>query len=209
MTVKRLELRIAALAAVVVVAACGGGVTTTAPTQAAPTELPPPSIDRETFDLGSLGIPSLAIPSFAGDEELEAMLPDTIGGLTVAKTSVSGAATLNLPAGSALESQLGAMGATVDDLSGAIGNVGDAVVVFAYKVDGVSADRIFEGLEDALQAGGGGTVTETAVAGRKVTVVEAGAETTYIYLASGVVFIIGGTLTPELLRDAVSQLPAP
>jgi hypothetical protein len=90
----------------------------------------------------------------------------------------------------------------------AIGSAG-TLVLFAYQVEGQPADQVFEELEAAFQAGGGGTVSEIAVGGRPVIQVTTPTETTYIYLAGGVVFIIGGSVTPELLADAVSQLPAP
>ena len=201
-------LRTAALGTALIVAACGGGgpnPTSSAAAGAGPTLEPLP-----TFDLGSLVLPTLTIPSFASDAELEAVLPDTIGGQIVIKQSMTGEAFLSSPLGgaAALEPMLAELGATVDDLSVAIGTTPTAVVVFAYQVKGVAADRTFEGLEAALQSGQGGEVSQTTVAGRSVTQVTASGETTYIYLAGDVVFIIGGTLTPELLADAVSQLPA-
>jgi len=199
-----------ALAAPLLVVACGGRApeaTFGAPVPTAPIE----TIEVPTFDLGTFALPSFAIPSFVSDEELEALLPDTIGGNVVVKSSMTGQAILNLPGGAALESQLDDLGATVDDVSVAIGSAGGAtepIIVFAYRIAGVSADQIFQGLEAALQAGQGGDVTQTTVAGRSVTQVTSGGETTYIYLASDVVFIVGGQLTPELLEDAISQLPA-
>lgn len=209
MTVKRQGLRIAALATAFVVAACGGGGPTTAPT-ATSTEPALPSLDRATFDLGSFALPSFEIPSFAGDEELEALLPDSIGGQAVIKQSLTGQDFINLGMGgaAAFEDMLGEMGASIDDLSVAIGSSG-ALVLFAYQVEGQPAEQVFEGLEAAFQAGGAGTVSEITLGGRTVIQVTTPTETTYIYLSSGVVFIIGGTVTPELLEDAVSQLPAP
>ena len=209
MIFKRPALRIAALATAFVVAACGGGGSaTTAPTQAAPTDPELPSI---TFDLSSFALPSFALPSFTGDEELEALLPDSIGGQMVVTASMTGQQFISFGMGgaAALEDMLGELDASVDDLSVAIGSAGTTVVVFAYRIEGVSATQIFDGLQGALQAGGGGQVSQHTVAGRPVTEVAAAGETTYIYLAGDVVFIIGGTVTPELLEDAVSQLPAP
>jgi hypothetical protein len=213
MTSKRQGVRIAALATALVVAACGGGGPTTAPTQATPTEPGLPSPERETFDRGSFGIPSFEIPSFAGDEELEALLPDTIGDQVVVKLSMSGPELVNLGAfgAEALEDMVGEMGVSIDDLGVAIGSATSGtgtIVVFAYQIEGRSAEETFDGLEAALQAGGGGTITEISVGGRTVRQVTTPTETTYIYLADDVVFNIGGSVTPELLEDAVSQLPA-
>jgi hypothetical protein len=211
MTVPRLELRIVALAAALVLAACGGSSPTVVPTQAVPPESSSPPIEIPTFDLGTFAVPSFALPSFSRDAELEAMLPDSIGGQAVIKQSLTGEDFINLGMGgaAALEDMLGDIGASIDDLSVAIGSAGTAVVIFAYRIEGVEAGQIFEGLQQALQAGGGGEVTQRTVASRKVTQVASGGETTYIYLAGDVVFIIGGTVTPAVLEDAVTQLPAP
>jgi hypothetical protein len=211
MTVPRLALSAVALAAGLVVAACGSSGPASTQSGLGPTAPVEPSIEVPTFDLGTFVPPSFAIPSFGSDEELEALLPDTIGGSIVIKTSMTGQGIMNLPAGAALEEQLGALGATVDDVSVAIGSTGSgptAIVLFAYRIEGVSADQIFAGLEQAMQAGQGGDVTQTTVAGRPVTQVASGGQTTYIYLAGDTVFIVGGQLTPELLEDAISQLPA-
>lgn len=210
MTLDRRTLHAAAIAIAFVVAACGSGGPTTAPAQATPTEPALPSFDMPTFDLGSFGIPSFEIPSFAGDEELEGLLPDSVGGQTVIKQSLTGQDFISLGMGgaAALEDMLGDMGASIDDLSVAIGSAG-TLVLFAYQVEGQSADQIFAGLEAAFQAGGAGTVSEIGVGGRPVIQVTTPTETTYIYIASDVVFIIGGGVTPELLADAVAQLPAP
>jgi hypothetical protein len=211
MSFPRLALSGVVLAAGLLVAACGSGGPQSTPSQPAPTAPVGGSIQVPTFDLGTFAPPSFVIPSFGSDEELEALLPDTIGGIAVVKTSMTGSGIMNLPGGAALEEQLGELGATVDDVSVAIGTSGDIsspILVLAYRIEGVSAEQIFAGLEAAMQAGQGGEVTQTTVAGRPVTQVVSGSETTYIYLAGDTVFIVGGQLTPELLEDAISQLPA-
>jgi hypothetical protein len=211
MTIRRLSFPAATLAAAFVVSACGGTGPSTAPTiEPGPTDDGAlPTFAMPSLDLGSFAIPSFALPSFNSDAELEAMLPDTIGGVTVVKQSLSGQDFINLGmgGGEALEPLLDQLDATVEDLSVGFGTAGQ-VVVFAYRIQGVPADRIFQGLEAAMQAGGGGEVSQQTVAGRQVTVVTAQGETTYIYLSGDVVFIVGGALSPELLEDAVSQLPA-
>jgi hypothetical protein len=209
MTFARLAPRGAALALTFGVAACGGAGPTAPPVvPTAPIETP---IEVPTFDLETFTPPSIVIPSFGSDEELEAMVPDTIGGNLVVKSSVTGIGIRNMPGGAVVEGQLGTLGATVDDVSAAFGSAGDAaapILVIAYRIDGVSADEVLEALVDALQAGSGGEVTQTKVAGRDVQQVVAGDGTTYVYLADDVLFVIGGAVTPTLLQDVVSQLPA-
>lgn len=209
MSFPRFALRAAALTTALIVAACGSSGPTAAPSgQAAPTDAALPSFDLPTFDLGSFVPPSFAIPSFVSDEELEALLPDEVGGELVIKNSFSGSAVFNsgVAATESIEDLLAEVGATIDDVSVAIGFTGTGLAVIAYQIDGVSADRVFDGFLTALPSGGG--MSQRTVAGRSITEVGVGAETTYIYLAGDVVFIIGGQVTPELLEDAVSQLPA-
>jgi hypothetical protein len=210
MTVNRQGLRIAALATAWVVAACAGGGPTTAPTHAMPIEPPTETFDLSTFDLSSFDLGSFAIPSFAGDDELEALLPDTIGGTAVIKQSFAGQDFISRGIGgaAALKDLLGEMGASNDSLSVAIGSAGTLVLI-AYRVEGLSAERVFDGLEDAFLASGGGTISETIVGGRNVSQVTSPGETTYIYLADEVLVIIGGNVTPALLEETVTQLPAP
>lgn len=208
MTFRNLALSIAGLATALLLAACGGGTPTAASTQAIPTDAAPSVVEVPTFDLSTLDLPSFTISSFAGDEELEALLPDTIGGQVVVKQSMDGQSFLDLGmGGNGIEDTLADVGATVDDLSVAFGTAGTTVLI-AYRIKGVSADRMFEGLQGALPSGAGSTLTERTVAGRTVLQATVGIETTYIYLSGDVVFVIGGTVTPELLEDTVSQLPA-
>ncbi len=215
MTARRLLAVPALLASVAVLAvACGSGGPSATP--GGPSEPPAetddgliPSFALPSFALPSFDLGSFALPSFSSDEELEAMLPDEIGGQTVVKQSLSGEAFISMGFGGAeaLEPILGDLGASVDDLSVAFGSAG-AVVLIAYQIDGVPAAQLFSGLEEALQAGQGGSVTQISVAGRSVTQVSTAGETTYIYLADDVVFIIGGQVTPGLLEETVIQLPA-
>ena len=203
----RRPLRIAALASALVLAACGGASPTAPPVVTAPVETP---IAIPTFDLGTFELPSFAIPSFTSDKDLEALLPDSIGGQVVIKQSMSGPEIRNslLGASASIDDLLGEVDATIDDVSVAIGVASNSVVVIAYQIDGVRAERIFDGFMTAVPSGAGGEVSQVSVAGRSVTKIVAPGETTYIYLAGDVLFIIGGTLTPELLKDAVQQLPA-
>lgn len=89
MTFHRPAPWLVAFAAAFTLVACGGSGASTAPSQAAPTA-GPTTIVIPTFDLSSLELPSFAAPSLTGDEELEALLPDTIGDELVTKSSLSG-----------------------------------------------------------------------------------------------------------------------
>lgn len=208
MTFRTVALGTAALATVAVAAGCGGGAPSVAPTVAAPTVVPM-TLEVPSFDLNTYAPPSFALPSVHGDADLEALLPDAIGGQVVVKQSLRGEAILRsgFAGGAPLQAMLDDVGASIDDVSVAIGAAGTSVIVLAYQIDGVSAERTFEGLLEPLASGGSGEMQQVAVGDRTVTKIDVNGETTYIYLAGDVVFIIGGTVTGTELEDAVSQLP--
>lgn len=211
MTVRRLAPVLALVgAALLVIAACDAGrpAATTAPSPSdAPSEtdeLPFPTFDLSSFDFGSF-----ALPSFSSDAELEAMLPDQLGGVTVLKRSVSGTTFLatGMAGTEALEALLEGIGKSADDLSVGFGTT-TAVTIFAYRIDGLSAEQLFAGFETALAAAPSVTLSDATVGGRSVKVVTSPTETTYVYLGGGVMFLIGGTVTPALIEEAVLKLPA-
>ena len=208
MTFRTIALGSAALATAAVLAACGGGAPTVAPTVAAPT-VEPTTLEVPSFDRNTFAPPSFALPSMHGDADLEALLPDAIGGQVVVKQSLRGEAILRsgFAGGAPLEAMLDDVGASIGDVSVAIGAAGTSVVVLAYRIDGVSAQRTFEGLLEPLASGGSGAIQQVTVGDRTVSKIDVGGETTYIYLAGDVVFILGGSVTGDLLADAVSQLP--
>jgi hypothetical protein len=196
-------------AALLVIAACDAGrpAATTAPPSEAPSEtdeLPFPSFDLSSFDFGSF-----ALPSLSSDPELEAMLPDQLGGATVRKQSVSGTTFLatGMAGVAALKALLEDLGKSPDDLSVGFGTT-TAVTIIAYRIDGISAEQLFAGFEAALAAAPSATLTDQTVGGRNVKVVTSPTETTYVYLGEDAVFLIGGAVTPALLEETVLQLPA-
>jgi len=211
MTVRRLAPVLALLgAALIVIAACDAGRPVATPT-ALPTEVPSESdeLPFPTFDLSSFDFGSFALPSLSADPELEALLPDELGGVTVRKQSVSGTTFLatGMAGAAALEALLELLGKSADDLSVGFGTT-TAVTIFAYRIDGLPAEQLFAGFETALAAAPSVTLTDATVGGRSVKVVTSPTETTYAYLGGDAVFIIGGTVTPALLEEAVLKLPA-
>ena len=115
-------------------------------------------------------LPSYALPSFTSDKDLEALLPDTIGGQVVIKQSLSGGIRNASAGGSAsIDGLLAEVDATIDDVSVAIGVASDSVVVIAYQIDGVRAERIFDGFLTAVPSGAGGDVRKLRSAGESVT----------------------------------------
>ena len=211
MTARRLAPVLAVLgAALLVIAACDAGRPAATPTTA-PTEAPLETDDLPfpTFDLSSFDFGSFALPSFSADPELEALLPDELGGVPVRKQSVSGTTFLatGMAGAAALEALLELLDKSPDDLSVAFGTT-TAVSIFAYQIDGLSAEQLLAGFETALAAAPSVTLTDATVGGRSLKVVSSPSETTYVYLGGDVFFLIGGTVNPALLEEAVLKLPA-
>jgi hypothetical protein len=136
----------AALVAVVL-SACGASTDSTAasPTQAA---TPSPTLASQSGGV----LPSL--PSSAKD--LEALIPDKIGNITLQKASMTG----NEFVGSGNASQeaqdfLSGLGVATDDVSVAIGfgadlsGSGDAVAVLLFRAKGASSDRLVSLFKEA------------------------------------------------------------
>lgn len=211
MTSRRLAPALAFLgAALLVFAACGpGGPAATTGSVATGPPLETDDLPFPSFDLGSFDLGSFSLPSFSSDPELEAMLPDQLGGVTVRKQSLTGATFLatGMAGAAAIEALLGDLGKSPEDLSVAFGTTA-AVTIFAYRIAGLPSDQLLAGLEAALPTGQGITVTDTTVRGRSVKQVVSPTETTYVYLGGDVVFIIGGAVTPALLEETVLQLPS-
>ncbi len=212
MTVRRPGQALALLAAALLaLAGCDAGRPAASPTAQA-TQPPPaetgdfafPSFDLSSFDLGSF-----ALPSFSSDPELEAMLPDELGGVAARKQSLTGSTFLGtgLAGAAALEALLDQLDKSPDDLSVGFGTT-PLVTIIAYRIDGIPARQLFTGLELALAAAGSATITDVSVGSRSVKQVVTATETTYVYLAGDAVFVIGGTVTPPLLEEAVLKLPA-
>jgi hypothetical protein len=130
----------------VVVTACGSSTNSASPSQVAT-----PSASVQPSGSG-VAIPSL--PSSAKD--LEALIPDKIGTITLQKASMTG----NEFVGSGNATQeaqdfLNGLGVATDDVSVAIGfgadisGSGDAVAVLLFRAKGASSDRLLSLFKDA------------------------------------------------------------
>jgi hypothetical protein len=204
----------------IALAACGGPGTSTAPggttgavatvpaTSEAPIDPIPPF---PSFDLGSFGIPSFSLPS--GDKDLEALLPDELGGETVQKLSMTGDSFLggNLTGTEQLDDVLEQAGKGPADLSVAFGGAG-TVVVIAYRIKGVPADTFYDAFLLAGQQAGEVTVTDASFGGKTVKklvspTTEIG--TVYVYASGDVLFVVGGTISgisDAILNEAFSKI---
>ena len=152
----------AALAAILLLAlaaaACSSGGASTSPTPSAPASVEPPAQ------------PSL--PS--GVEDLEALIPDTIGGMTLQRLSMQGDQFVGSD-DAAVEFQqfLRGLGVSPDEVSIAVGfgaapDGGSGVAVFAFKAEGADSGRLMGAMQDAIDAESDAPLTwEAATVGGK------------------------------------------
>lgn len=200
----------ALLAAAVALAACGPSSATTAPTQAAIATEPPAATQAPVTTLPPLpsvgALPSVDLPS--EDQELEDMLPDTVGTTPVSKLSMTGESLIAAGGQEALESVLGQFNKQPSDLGVAIGGAGN-VGLFAYRIKGVDATQFFQSFVAAAQGEDPAvTVTDETLGGKSVKKVVTSDETLYIYAKGDVLFGVSGSGATEAeLAEAIALLP--
>ena len=131
------------------VAACSSGGATASPTPSVPA-----SVEPSAASSSEGAAPSL--PS--GAEDLEALIPDTIGGVALQKLSMRGNEFANSGSASAeAEEFLRTLGVSPDDVSVAIGfglssDTGSGVAVFVFRAQGAESDRLLQAFKDATDA---------------------------------------------------------
>lgn len=132
----------------IVISACGSSTDSATPSLATPTVVPSGS--------------GVAIPSLPSDaKDLEALIPDKIGNLTLIKASMTGKEFVG-SAGAPQEAQdfLSGLGVSTDDVTVALGlgadttgadttGVGDAVAVLLFRAQGASSDRLLSLFKEA------------------------------------------------------------
>ena len=97
-----------------------------------------------------------SLPS--GAEDLEALIPDTIGGVALQKLSMRGNEFANDPSASAeVEDFLRNLGVSPEDVSVAIGfglsqDTGSGVAVFVFRAEGADSGRLLQTFKDATDA---------------------------------------------------------
>lgn len=198
----------------IVLAACGpaasavpttGAVGTGPPATQAPSATGPAQTDP-------FGLPSFALPSFTSDADLEALLPDELGGAPVQKFSMTGDSFLGTGGIGAdeLDDVLSQFGRTPADLSVAFGNAG-SVTILAYRIRDVPAEMFYQGFLAAAQQDAEVTVTDASVGGKSVKrVVSSDSDigTSYVYARGDVLFVVGGDgVSDALLDETFSKLP--
>jgi hypothetical protein len=150
----------------------------------APGETPGP--EPTPFDKGGSLEPVAPVHAVP---ELEALLPDALGGRPVEKESMTGADSGATPD----DPVLAAFGRQPSDLEMALGTVkpGDgqpAAVLAVRRLQGVPGDALLAAMLDAMPEA---KVSEVSVGGREVTYVEYGAWPMWYYASGDVVYGAG------------------
>jgi len=192
----------------IVLAACGQAATpTSAPggSQAAvitpiPTTQPPGATEGPAF--------SFVLPN--EDKDLEALLPDQIGGATTTKLSMAGDSFLMAGgAGSAgFTAILSQFGKSPSDLSVAAGSTTD-IQLFAFRVKGVDANQLFQAFVQKIGSAQGDVVSDATVGGKSVKKsVSVAGDVTYVYASGDVLFTLDADadVAPALVNEAFSKL---
>ena len=181
----------------VLVAACGGTAATGGPgaTGASATQ------STATQPAGAATAPGMSFDLPNEDAELEALLPDDIGGEPVQKLSMGGTSFLGSGGGEEFTQILTQFGKTPADMSVALGGNGQ-VQLAAFQVRGVDAGQLFQAFISTVGASDGGVVSDATVAGKSVKkLVSAEGEVSYIYASGDVLFTVVAGDSPQALVD--------
>ena len=148
-----------------------------------------------------------------GAGDLDAILPDEVGGLTIEYQHTTGEDVMGSE-GTTPEAQefFDRVGADEDDLSSAFGfgvdpESGNVLTIIAFQVSGADEDELRTEFLATL-AEEGDTVTEEQTVGGKSVVAfgEESASQGYVYVNGDVVFIVGGEPI-SLAEEALGLLP--
>jgi hypothetical protein len=197
------------------IAACGGGNATTAPTGAGVTTPPATTAATEapapTEVAGaSEAIPSFDLSSFHGDQDLESLIPKTIGGQTLTVLSMTGDQFLGSDTSSPeLGNALKALGKSPADLGVAFAG-SPAITIVAFRVKGVPADTLFTAFKNAQTDQY--TSENVSYGGKSVTkITPSDGSIAFIYVKDDAMFVVGasGSTAPsdDLLNEAFQKLP--
>ena len=171
-----------------------------------PTPTPTPATEPSEDGSG----PSLA----PGAGDLDSILPDEVGGITLEYQFAEGANVLG-SAGITPEVQdfLDRVGANMDEVSSAIGigideASGNILSIFAIRVAGADEGALRDEFRQVMEEDADSVFTEANVGGKNVLAFgTAGQEADgYMYVKGDIVFMVGGS-TPELTEEALSLLP--
>lgn len=192
---------------VMVLAACSSssGGSTPSPT-ATPTPVPTPSAAASS----AAALPSLNLPSNA--KELEALLPDSLGGVKLVKASYKGSDFLNSANSSEeFKTWLTSVGKSLDDVSAAFGFAASGTsgsAIFAFRVQGVDNGKLIDAFKTSeAQSNSTMSWTSANIGGKNVQKAQdsSTSSTVYLYGTADLLFFIS-TNDPAVAQEALSHL---
>lgn len=198
----------AALLSIVLVA-CSGG-TATAPASAGPTSTPTPTVAPSPTATAA-GTPNpLASFDFNQDKALEGLLPDTVDGLTLEKSSLKGAGFLT-GTDPAFKNFFDRVHAQPDEVSLAYAADADhGLELLALRIPGANTDDLKTEFRQAIEASSTSTITLTqATVGGKSVLTGFDPDqqkTVYLYVVADVLVSVT-TSDKTLAEAALAKLP--
>jgi hypothetical protein len=196
-------------AAAFLVTACGGTTATSAPTGGAPATAPAATDGAVATTPPASVVPGFSVELPNQDKDLEALLPDEIGGQALTKLSMTGDSFLGSPGSEDMQATLTALGKTPADLSVGFAS-NQSVVILAFRVKGVEAGKIFEAVLAASEDADTANITDVTVNGKAAKkLIDSTDTTSYLYLTGDTMITVTaiGTLADATLNEIFSKLP--
>jgi hypothetical protein len=209
---KRTTLVLLTLFVALLVAAC----TSDQAGSSATAEATPEPAESDASSESEVAFPSMDLPGSA--PELEAILPDEIGGAEVVKFSMGGPELMADEEGSGIDPEfiafLERLGARPEDISMAfafsVSPEGDSAVIGAFRVAGASSDELEREFLATMESEGGAVEWESATVGGKDVQTADDPDTEgnslYVYTAGDIVFFV---TTPDEATAAELLEPLP
>jgi hypothetical protein len=154
-------------------------------------------------------------PSFTAGavEDLEALIPDTVGDLTMQKSSAKGDAYLtSSDADPAVAKFVSDLGVSPSDISIAIGfgfsaDGSSSLGMFVFRASGADTNRLIAAFKTANDADRDAPLvwSNTTLGGKQVESAVDGETTYYLYAKGDVLFFLSGD--PASTEEAISGLP--
>jgi len=155
-------------------------------------------------------------PSFSAGlvADLEALIPDTVGDLTMDKTSFRGNEYLDDPGSDpATVAFLQQVGVSPSDISMAIGfgfssDGSSFAAMFVIRAEGADSSALVSAFQEAMNQGGASPLewSSATVGGKQVQVAAAASGSTYLYANGDIVFWINAS-DVAIAEEILSGLP--
>jgi hypothetical protein len=189
------------------------GLVLVACSAATPTPEPEQSDEPSQAPQQSQGGPE---PSFSEGlvADLEALIPDTVSGMTMQKTSMRGNEYLLDPDGDpAMQNFLQQAGVSPTDISMAFGfgfssDAATQAFMFVIRASGAESNALLAAFQEAMASDAESPLqwSSANVGGKQVQVAETGDGSTYVYVRNDVVFWIFAS-SSDVAAEMLSPLP--